>query len=631
MQARISEALARTRALTLVSQERDGSWRGAVESDPRATAFYLCALWNLGRGPDQETREMESYLAAEQLDCGGWPAHPGGAPDVDVSTICTFALQIADTARGAQARSRAQAWLAGQAPPAPDSFWQGFLALNGELAWTELPYLSPRIVTNRRWVRPTIYDFSFLRIAVVAASILQVRQAAQGLRERREAPESKAFSQWKDRWVEACRQPIPGWASWACEVGRAVDKAFPVEGHARAAVDWLLAHQEEDGSFFASVHMTSIAIVALQRFGGAAYSRQVEAGLAAMRRWQVRDSRGRRQQFTDSTTWDTLLSLDLAVRLGTPPSDPQVRAARDYVLEAQNPHLGDWSHRVKRPRGGSWGFQRVGRWYPDNDDTVMAVSALLALQDPLCVSAVRDGVEWLLGMQGSDGGWASWDRDDRSWVAIPGGGPWFARDLPSAEITARIVVLLSRLGRNGGTELGGAWGAARKAMLRGAGWLRRNHVHGRWFGRWFTHYLYGTCHALEALVELGQPRDEALRRQSRLWLTGVANSDGGFGEAAASADEGRFVTAPSTPFHTACGLIGLIHAGAAAAPAADRAALWLLEHQDADGRWTNRDFFAAGVPGLWYANFELTPTYFAAKALALFTHARVSGPTLARR
>ena len=171
--SRLNGALDRTRAYLLSSQRPDGSWSGAVESDPRATAFYLNTIRHLGRDPDDATREMEAYLSSTQLDCGAWQAWPGGAPDVDVTTVCTLALQIADTEPGLQARRLAQRWLSTQARPEPDSFWRGLLALDGHLSWGDLPYLSPRIVANPDWLHPNIYDFSFLRIAIVSASLLQ--------------------------------------------------------------------------------------------------------------------------------------------------------------------------------------------------------------------------------------------------------------------------------------------------------------------------------------------------------------------------------------------------------------------------------------------------------------------------
>src|SRR5208282_5774352 len=326
-----------------------------------------------------------------------------------------------------------------------------------------------------------------------------------------------------------------------------------------------------DGSFFSSVHMTSIAVMTLHHLDASRFRERIEAGVEAMRKWQITDERGRRQQFTDSTNWDTILTFDLLQRLGVPQSHVQVQRARDYLISCQNRHLGDWSHRIRGPSPGGWGFQRVSKWYPDVDDTVMVIAALLEADPDSNLDTIRKGVRWLLAMQNSDGGWASWDRNDRSWIRIPNGGPWFARDLPSPEITARTLVFLSRLDRGRYQGLDEFVPAARRALQLGINWLKRRKDGAVWFGRWFTHYLYGTCHALEAYRELGFAKNDPEILGALSWLLSIQNADGGFGEAPDSGRQQKFVSAPSTPFHTACALIALIHAGASNQPVTRRA------------------------------------------------------------
>jgi squalene-hopene/tetraprenyl-beta-curcumene cyclase len=602
----------------------NAAWTGPVENDPRTTAFYLNTIWNLGRDSDDGTRDMERYLSSEQLECGAWEAWPGGGPDIDVTAVCALALKKAGTGDGRRARTLAQTWLSGQPLPQVDSFWKGFLALNGELDWADLPYLTPRLVSNPRWLHPNIYDFSFLRIAIVSASLLQthiVRRSAEYSavdNRRSDNEEDPAFAEWKRRWITEARKPIRGLLAGLCAVLRIADRVLPLSRHRGAAIEWLLMHQESDGSFFSSVHMTSIAILTLYHLDANGFQDQIEAGVNAMRKWQLSDERGRRQQFTDATNWHAFLFLDLLRELSVPSSDFHVQRARDYVISSQGTHLGDWSQRTQYPTAGGWGFQRVGKWYPDNDDTVMAITALLGLGDDASRDAISKGVRWLLAMQSSNGGWASWDRNDRSWMRIPNGGRWFARDLASPEITARVLILLSRIVRGRYPGYDKLIPAARSALRRGMSWLKRNRQNHIWYGRWFTHYLYGTCHALEAFRELGYAQYDPEIQEVRSWLVSIANTDGGFGEAPDSGSRNEFVSAASTPFHTACALTALIHAGAAHHPIAQRAADWLLDNQNAQGGWTNEDFFAAGVPGLWYANFVLTPTYFSAKSLLLF-------------
>ena len=89
----------------------------------------------------------------------------------------------------------------------------------------------------------------------------------------------------------------------------------------------------------------------------------------------------------------------------------------------------------------------------------------------------------------------------------------------------------------------------------------------------------------------------------------------GFGESPSSLVTGAYVRTEPTPFHTAIALLLLIKAGRVHTPLAQRSAQWLLEHQEEDGSWQNKDFFAAGIPAVWYTNFSFTPTYYAAKSL----------------
>ena len=394
----------------------------------------------------------------------------------------------------------------------------------------------------------------------------------------------------KRLWLAEAHKPMQGVIPLICGFARCIDNVFPTAKHEKAAIDWLLQHQESDGSFFSSVHMTSIAVVALHKSDPIRFEEQIERGINSMRKWQATDERGRRQQFTDSTTWDTILCMDLLADLNGP-SCQHVQSARNYIIENQGTHSGDWSNRTRVSTAGGWSFQRVGRWYPDCDDTAIALTLLLGIDGKASHEKIHKGVLWLIGMQGSDGGWASWDRNDRQWMQIPHGGRWFARDLASTEITARIIILLSRIIRHGHKEYDDLVPMARKALRRGTRWLRRNRQNGIWFGRWFTHYLYGTCHALEAYREIGFSHDHPEVQTALGWLLTVRNSDGGYGEASCSANGYQFVQAPSTPFHTACALIGLIHAGAANHPIAYGAVQWLLDNQNTENTWKNKDFF----------------------------------------
>ena len=126
-----------------------------------------------------------------------------------------------------------------------------------------------------------------------------------------------------------------GILSSICGILRALDRTLGIEQHTQVALDWLLKHQESDGSFFSSVHMTSIAVVTLHRLDAPRFASRIQSGLDAMRKWQLTDGRTRWQQFTDSTNWDTFLFLDLLRALDVQPnSSPSPKRSELHHFES---------------------------------------------------------------------------------------------------------------------------------------------------------------------------------------------------------------------------------------------------------------------------------------------------------
>ncbi|MBS1832462.1 MAG: squalene--hopene cyclase, partial [Acidobacteria bacterium] len=114
-----------------------------------------------------------------------------------------------------------------------------------------------------------------------------------------------------------------------------------------------------------------------------------------------------------SPIWDTSYA---AFALGeTGGADEEaLRKSADWMLDREVRRKGDWT--VKRPglEPSGWAFEFANEHYPDIDDTAQV---LLALQHAKASDPVRQAraekraVNWLLGMQSSDGGWAAFDVD----------------------------------------------------------------------------------------------------------------------------------------------------------------------------------------------------------------------------
>ena len=131
-------------------------------------------------------------------------------------------------------------------------------------------------------------------------------------------------------------------------------------------------------------------------------------------------------------------------------------------------------------------------------------------------------------------------------------------------------------------------------------------------------YVYGTSGVLRALETVALTAREYCQRAVG-WLRAVQNSDGGFGESIASyydpALKGKGV---STASQTAWGLIGLLAAGEASDPAVTRAVTHLVEQQEPDGSWAEKEFTGTGFPCVFYLKYHLYRNYFPLYALARY-------------
>ena len=131
-----------------------------------------------------------------------------------------------------------------------------------------------------------------------------------------------------------------------------------------------------------------------------------------------------------------------------------VKATR-WILDREIKIAGDW--RVKNTTGpiGGWAFEFENAWYPDIDDTAMVLLALrrVKLEGPLSQArekAFLRGLNWVLSMQSSNGGWAAFDIDNTEktiFTYISVRRPQRDDlDPPTADVTARVLEALGLVG-----------------------------------------------------------------------------------------------------------------------------------------------------------------------------------------
>jgi squalene-hopene/tetraprenyl-beta-curcumene cyclase len=341
----------------------------------------------------------------------------------------------------------------------------------------------------------------------------------------------------------------------------------------------------------------------------------VRGQLKEIEAWAVETADELHFQPCVSPVWDTGLSVYALVESGLAPDHPALRRAGEWLLDRQILVPGDWQ--VKRPyvRPGGWPFQYHNDFYPDLDDTavvLMALEKLCGLDADRVRAAKERGLGWFLGMQGQDGGWASFDADnDRLYLNnIPFADHGALLDPSTEDLTGR------------GLELLGTYGYGRdfEPATRALEFLKRRQRHdGGWLGRWGVNYVYGTWSVLRGLRAIGEDLGQDYVQRAVRWLERCQNPDGGWGETCESYDRPELAgRGESLPSQTAWALLALLAAGRTRGPVVERGIAYLLATQRDDGSWEDRFWNGTGFPRVFMLKYHLYAKYFPLWALGVY-------------
>jgi len=264
-----------------------------------------------------------------------------------------------------------------------------------------------------------------------------------------------------------------------------------------------------------------------------------------------------------SPVWDSALAGLAMQEAGCPSALAAASRALEWLLPRQLLEApGDWRRRRPRLAGGGWPFQRGNGHYPDLDDTAAVVWAMQRSGERERYShAVGRALDWLVGMQSTNGGFAAFDMDNTSYYLneIPFADHGALLDPPTSDVTARVVTAIAVVGRPQDAA----------AQVRAIAFLRKEQeADGSWFGRWGTNYVYGTWSVLTAFA-----------------YAGIDSAD---------------------------------PAGEVEAEAVRRGVEYLLRTQQADGLWSDPSFTAPGFPRVFYLRYHGYCAYFPLWALAAY-------------
>jgi squalene-hopene/tetraprenyl-beta-curcumene cyclase len=230
-------------------------------------------------------------------------------------------------------------------------------------------------------------------------------------------------------------------------------------------------------------------------------------------------------------------------------------------------------------------------------------------------AALQRGINWCLGMQCKNGGFASFDKDNtKEWLnAIPFGDLKALVDPPTEDITGRVLEVMGAFGH----------GLDHPVAAKALAFLRQTqHPDGPWWGRWGVNYIYGTWSVLAALKAIGEDMQQPYVRRAVTWLKEHQLPNGGWGECCESYPNAEMMgQGVCSASQTAWALLGLIAAGEAQSPEVKAGIDYLLRTQTPQGRWDEEQFTGTGFPGHFMIRYHLYRDCFPLMALGWYLQA----------
>lgn len=589
-------------------QNPEGYWIGDIDTNCCMEAEWIMAMHFLGLTDDPKLPKIVRAILREQRPDGSWEIYyqaPTG--DINTTVECYTALKIAGLDPDSDVMTRARDWILGHGGLKHIRvFTRYWLALLGEWPWEHTPNLPPEIIFLPAWMPFNIYRFSsWARATIVPLTLLCSRRPARALPPDKRLDE--LFPEGRDQFDFS----IPGkkrglcWEAFFLSADRFLNRycRWPLQPFRETArkfcIDWVIKHQDEDGVWGGIQPPLIYALMALYNEGYLICHPVLKTGLRAFdEHWSREKGGGLYINASESLIWDTFLTMLAFLDCGVKPaeSDSFMRAMK-WVLGKFVETPGDWQVYVKEAKPGGWAFERANTWYPDVDDTAVALIVFARILDAFpghreMRRKLNVAIDWIMAMQSANGGWAAFDRDNNSLLVtkIPFCDFGEALDPPSVDVTGHVIEALGLLGKTKDDPV------IRKALR----YIKsEQETDGSWFGRWGVNYIYGTAAVLPGLEAIGEDMSADYVRKAARWIAGHQNPDGGWGESCASyMDDSMRGRGPSTASQTAWAIMALV---AAQDSVFDQNVLrgldYLITTQREDGTWDEPWYTGTGFPG----------------------------------
>ncbi len=620
-------SIRKAREYLLDIQYPAGFWWGELESNVTITAEHLLLTHILRIGDQNLWEKIANYLFEKQLSSGAWNIYTCGPGDLSTTVEAYFALKLAGVSPDDPRMRKAKSFILSQGGiPKTRIFTKIWLAMFGQFPWKGVPSMPPELMFFPPGCPFNIYGFSsWARGTIVPMLIILTKKPTF------EVPEHARLDELYPRPPEEINHSLPGnpkvftW-EWFFKIMDVVLKLYerlPVNpGREKAiqkAAEWVIKHQEEDGSWGGIQPPWVYSLIALKVLGYSNSHPTIAKGIEGFESFSIEEEDTFRFQACLSSVWDTALASVALLESGIDPGHESLVRAGQWLLANEVTHLGDWAVKNKSGQPGGWAFEFANKWYPDTDDTAIVMISLMGiegLEEDRKEESLKRGFKWLVSMQSKNGGWASFDVNNtgKYITKLPFCDFGEVIDPPSVDVTAHVLELLGRMGYEKDFP------PVRKALE----YIKREQIEdGSWFGRWGVNYIYGTGAVLPALNEIGENMNKTYVQKAAHWLINKQNPDGGWGETAATYDnpelKGR---GKSTASQTAWALLGLMASVDIDHPSITKGVKFLISTQNGEGNWKEDQFTGTGFPGDFMINYHLYRNYFPLMALGRYRNLR---------
>ena len=604
----------------------DGHWVFELEADATIPAEYIILGHFLNERDIETENRLSKYLRSIQESHGGWPLFKGGRMDLSCSVKAYWALKLSGDSPSEPHMTKARKIILDSGGAAKANvFTRTTLALFGEIPWKGVPSMPVEIIYLPKW-----FPFHLSKISYWSRTTLVPLTILMSIRAKAENPTGinvrELFCNNPDK--EVYFQPTSMLSRLIFRADRTLhffEKMLPNFIRKRAinrAIKWCsLRLNGDDGLGAIFPPMANLLMVLHQR----GFSPDDEMRRTVRRSIDLLLTEPiSGQQYCQpcvSPVWDTglaahaMLEVEEAIQGKLNGFElPKISNTMEWLVERQILDVkGDWINGAPDAIPGGWAFQYNNDYYPDVDDTAVVALALHRADPEKYADSIRRARDWIIGMQGKDGGWGAFDSDNNYNYLnhIPFADHGALLDPSTADVSARCLSFLCQIGDN-----------ENPVVKKAINFLyAEQEKDGSWFGRWGTNYIYGTWSVLCALNAAGESKSSHTFRCAVEWIKSKQREDGGWGETGDSYYSDRTSESyrvVSTPSQTSWAILGLMAAGEVNAPETKLGVNYLLNAKRTGPIWNEEHYTSVGFPRVFYLRYHGYSAYFPLWALARY-------------